>query len=190
MSDLFGAPAEKKEISTGYLADVLRRLTEFFAKFGAWVILPLASFIILIDVGLRYLFNSPLIWGLEFTRVMLIFIFMMAIPETTRRHGHIRMALLFSRFSTIGRNLVTVLYSLIASGVFILFGIREFDEFIFAISRGRETEYLSIPLWTLNAAKLISCFLLVLFFDMRIVGVIIGRDPFPEPERETAMWED
>ena len=35
MSDLFGAPAEKKEISTGYLADVLRRLTEFFAKFGA-----------------------------------------------------------------------------------------------------------------------------------------------------------
>ena len=174
----------------GQVADYLRYLTQFFDKFGAWIILPLTGTLIVIDVVLRFVFNDPLIWGLEFARVMLILIFMMAIPECTRRHGHIRMDLLYNHFPEAGKRAVTALYSLTGVAVFLLFAVREFHELIFAFNLGRETEYLSVPLWILNAAKFFSATLLVLFFVLRFVGTIINRDPFPEPQRQTAMWED
>ena len=179
-----------RDSRAGQLAENLRRLTQFFDKFGAWIILPVTTVLIVIDVVLRFVFNDPLIWGLEFARVMLIVIFMMAIPECTRRHGHIRMDLLYTHFPEAGKRAVTALYSLVGVGVFLLFAVREFNEMIFAFNLGRETEYLSVPLWILNAVKMFSATLLVLFFTMRIVGTIIGRDPFPEPQRQTAMWED
>ena len=175
---------------SGQLAEILRHLTQFFDKFGAWIIVPTVGAVIVIDVVLRFVFNDPLIWGLEFARVMILIIFMMAIPECTRRHGHIRMDLLYNHFPEAGKRIATVLYSLTGLAVFLLLAMREFDELIFAFNLSRETEYLSVPLWTLNAAKMFSSVLLVLFFAMRIVGTIIARDPFPEPQRQAAMWED
>ena len=69
------------------IARILTFVTQTFDKIGAWIVLPAISVVMMTDVILRYVFNSPLIWGLEFGEWMLLFIFVAAIPECTRRHG-------------------------------------------------------------------------------------------------------
>ena len=63
------------------------------------IILPAISVVVIVDVFLRYVFNSPFIWSLEFNEWMLLMIFALAIPECTRQNGHIRMELVISNLS-------------------------------------------------------------------------------------------
>src|SRR3546814_8599491 len=97
------------------LTDALRRLTIGLDRTAGWIILPVVFVVIMSDVALRYLFNAPLIWGLELSRYMLIGLFFFSLPECTRTHGHIRMDLVYIVMPDWLKNAVTVVYCVAGS---------------------------------------------------------------------------
>jgi len=172
------------------LARVLTFITQAFDKIGAWVVLPAISLVMMTDVILRYIFNSPFIWSLEFGEWMLLFIFVAAIPECTRRHGHIRMELLYGVMPPWFKKGISVLYAIIAGGLFWLITRVEYAEFDFTFGLGRITEFLELPIWLHHAAMVVMGTIVMAFFLIRGVGILAGHDPFPEVERDPADLED
>lgn len=172
------------------IARIMTLITQNFDKIGAWIVLPAIGIVMITDVILRYVFNSPLIWSLEFGQWMLLFIFVAAIPECTRRHGHIRMELLYGVMPPGFRKAITILYALIAAWIFWLVLGVEYEEFLFSFKLSRITEYLELPVWAHHAGMVIMCILVIAFFLFRGLGVLIGRDPYPEVERDVTELED
>ena len=172
------------------IARVLTFITQTFDKIGAWVVLPAISVVMMTDVVLRYVFHTPFIWSLEFGEWMLLFIFVAAIPECTRRNGHIRMELLYGVMPPLFRKVITVLYAILAGGLFWLITHVEYEEFDFSFGLGRVTEFLELPVWLRHAAMVVMGVIVMAFFLIRTVGVIVGHDPYPEVERDPADLED
>jgi TRAP-type C4-dicarboxylate transport system permease small subunit len=61
---------------------------------GVYISIPLLIVILCIDVSLRYIFNSPLIWGSEVSALVLSIVFFASLPQVTGIQGHIRMDML------------------------------------------------------------------------------------------------
>lgn len=172
------------------LAQILTVIMQIFDKLGAWIVLPAIGLVMITDVILRYIFNSPFIWSLEFGQWMLLFIFVAAVPECTRRHGHIRMELLYVVMPRWFRTFVAFLYALIAGGLFWLVMQVELEEFAFSYRLGRITEFLELPVWAHHAGAAIMCVLVIAFFTVRAIGIVAGHDPYPEVERDVTELED
>lgn len=172
------------------IGDALRSLTISLDRTAGWIVLPVVFTVIMVDVILRYVFNAPLIWGLEFSRWMLIGVFFFCLPECTRTNGHIRMELAYNAMSDRLRDIVTIFYCLFGITVFVLFGIVEYEEMLYAYRLGRATEYLAMPLWVFYAVKLFSGATMVALFGLRGLGVMIGRDPYPEENRGELSFKD
>ncbi len=47
------------------LAQILTVIMQIFDKLGAWIVLPAIGLVMITDVILRYVFNSPFIWSLN-----------------------------------------------------------------------------------------------------------------------------
>lgn len=174
----------------GSLTNALRRLTIGLDRIAGWVILPVVFAVIMVDVVLRYVFNDPLIWGLEFSRYFLIALFFFALPECTRTHGHIRMELVYIAMPNWLKNGVTVVYCLAGIVIFYLLAAVEYEELLYSFRLQRATEYLALPLWTFNVVKLAIAGVLIALFALRAVGVLMGNDPYPETSRDELTLED
>lgn len=172
------------------LARALTILSINLDRIGAWVVLPVVTAIIIMDVGLRYLLNDPTIWGLEFSQWTLLLIFVAAVPECTRRHGHIRMELVYIVMPPWARRIVTVAYSAVAMWVIWLLAVAEWEEMVYSLELDRVSEYLVLPYWIQHAAIVAMCAILLIFFALRLLGTILGHDPFPEEERGSLKLED
>ena len=62
---------------------------------GIFVCLPALIVILAIDVSLRYIFNSPLLWGGEVSALILSLVFFASLPQVTESGSHIRMDMLY-----------------------------------------------------------------------------------------------
>lgn len=144
----------------------------------ALVILPAIFLVVIVDVFLRYLFNSPFIWSLEFNEWMLLMIFAFAIPECTRQNGHIRMELVVSNLSPRLQAAFDGVYSICAIGLFYLLGRHAWEEFWFDLELGRVTEYVSLPIWAQQLAVLIMCVVLIFYFIMRLIATATNAKEF------------
>ncbi|MGY9015029.1 MAG: TRAP transporter small permease [Rhodospirillales bacterium] len=166
----------------------LGKLTGFMDKVGGLVILPLISIVVILDVGLRYIFNSPFIWGLEFTEWGLLLVFLFAIPECTRTHGHVRMELLIRAVNPYSQKLLSLFYC--ASGMFIFFLLARhgWEEFWFDFELGRVTEYLSLPYWAWTGTMFLISVILLAYYALRIIAVFIKTDAFTHVESN--IFED
>jgi TRAP-type C4-dicarboxylate transport system permease small subunit len=166
----------------------LTRLTGFLDRIGGLIILPLISIVVILDVGLRYIFNSPFIWGLEFTEWGLLLVFLFAIPECTRTHGHVRMELLIGAVSPYSQKILSLFYC--ASGIFIYFLLARhgWEEFWFDYELGRVTEYLSLPYWAWTGTMFVISVILLAYYALRILAVFIKTDAFTHVESN--IFED
>jgi len=62
---------------------------------GVYISIPILIVILSIDVTLRYIFNSPLMWGAEVSALILLIVFFASLPHVTGIQGHIRMDILY-----------------------------------------------------------------------------------------------
>ncbi len=154
---------------------------------GGWVVLPAITILVMVDVVLRYVFNSPFIWTLEFSEWSLLLVFLFALPECTRVDGHVRMDLVINHLSERTRGLLSLAYSGVGIWIFYLLGRHEWGELQFNYELGRVTEYLGLPIWIHNLAIVTTCILLGVFFVMRAVERLFnlrpGDAPAPSGER-------
>jgi TRAP-type transport system small permease protein len=154
----------------------MQGLDKYFTKvstlldmIGGWVVLPAISTLIMIDVVLRYVFNSPFIWTLEFTEWCLLLVFLFALPECTRVDGHVRMDLVTNMMSERLRGILSLAYFAVGFWIFYLLGMHEWEEFLFDYEFDRVTEFLELPIWVSSLAVLVTSFLMGFLFLMRAI---------------------
>jgi TRAP-type C4-dicarboxylate transport system permease small subunit len=151
---------------------VIDRGSDLLHLFATCVCIPLLTAIVTADVTMRYLFNAPFDWSIEFNEILLTLILFGSLPFTTKVNGHIRMELLYRHFKGGMLKFATVLWA--SAGLFfsILLAIRTANEIPFLIKINKNTEYLGIPVWTLRGfVSLCAVLMAVYFFYLLFYGV-------------------
>jgi len=151
-------------------------------RFSGLVVLPAVTVVVITDVFLRYVFNSPFIWSLEFNEWMLLMIFALAIPECTRQNGHIRMELVIANLSPRIQAMLDTVYVACGIGLFYLLARHEWEEFLFSYELNRITEYVQLPVWGQHLAIFIMCVILIFFYVMRFIATLLGAKQFSRTE--------
>ncbi len=151
-------------------------------RFSGLVVLPAVTVVVITDVFLRYVFNSPFIWSLEFNEWMLLMIFALAIPECTRQNGHIRMELVIANLSPRVQAILDSVYVACGIGLFYLLARHEWEEFLFSYELNRITEYVQLPVWGQHLAIFIMCVILIFFYVMRFIATLLGAKQFSRTE--------
>lgn len=146
------------------------------------IILPAISVVVIVDVFLRYVFNSPFIWSLEFNEWMLLMIFALAIPECTRQNGHIRMELVISNLSPRLQAIFDTAYVFCGIALFFLLARHEWEEFLFNYELNRITELIQLPIWGQHLALLVMSIIMIIFYIARLLATILGAKEFSRTE--------
>ena len=146
------------------------------------IILPAISVVVIVDVFLRYVFNSPFIWSLEFNEWMLLMIFALAIPECTRQNGHIRMELVISNLSPRLQAIFDTAYVFCGIALFFLLARHEWEEFLFDYELNRITELIQLPIWGQHLALLVMSIIMIIFYIARLLATILGAKEFSRTE--------
>jgi len=164
------------------IESLLSVVTRALDIIGGWIVLPMISIVVLIDVILRYVFNSPYIWTLEFSEWWLLLVFAFAVPECTRRHGHIRMDLVYGMLPDRVKQYFSVVYSALGIWLFFLLSRHEWEEFLYDYELHRVTEYLELPVWFHHVAMLAMSVIMIVFFLGRGISAFFNLDSFAEEE--------
>lgn len=107
--------------------------------------LMLMMVITCVDVIGRYLFNKPLVGGVELIEVLLGLMIFMALPVISWRNEHVVVDIL-DPFVSPRLNLIrTMLFNLVTAIALVVIGQRIWDLGARASSHGEVTEYLHLP---------------------------------------------
>ena len=90
-----------------YFEKVLSEVTHRVSNLGQSVLLVMVALVI-VDIILRRLFNSPLPWSLEVVEVMLVVVVFFSVAYCGARRAHISIDVLISRFPPRVRNIVDI----------------------------------------------------------------------------------
>ncbi len=84
-----------------YIYNLIKKLFYGIVTLGLvstrWVLFFMA-FVMLYDVVMRYVFNSPTVWAQETCEYMMVFLTFIGLAETQKQKTHIRMDYLYTRF--------------------------------------------------------------------------------------------
>lgn len=83
---------------------------------------PIIAFILVYELIMRYVFNSPTIWAHEISQFLFGITFMLGAGYTLLGNGHVNMDIFHSRFSTKGKarlDMATALFAFLYLGVLV-----------------------------------------------------------------------
>jgi TRAP-type mannitol/chloroaromatic compound transport system permease small subunit len=84
------------------LIEKIERITTSLGKIFSWLIVPLIL-ALCYEVFARYILKSPTIWAFDITYMLMATIFLMAAAYTLSANRHIRIDVLYGKFSSIKR---------------------------------------------------------------------------------------
>ena len=161
---------------------MVERLTSVFETIGLKLhrtviitFLPGMAVLITLDVIMRYVFDSPFIWGTEANGLMLLIVFFGCLTHCWTAKRHIRMELIYGKFKGKLRILADIVASLTGLLFFGMVAVQAFREIPHMIKINETGETFLIPLWPFKlymglCSLLFSLLLLVsslnLFFKM------------------------
>ena len=114
---------------------------------GVYIGIPVLIAILCIDVFLRYIFNSPLIWGSEVSALMLSVIFFASLPQVTGMQGHIRMDMLYRLMSPGIKNFADIMSGLCGTIFALLLVYQSFKSTVEMYRWKEGAEMIDIPYW-------------------------------------------
>lgn len=161
---------------------IFTAVTVTMDQIGGLIILPMIFAVVIVDVVLRYIFNAPFIWSLEFNEWMLLMIFIFALPECTRQNGHIRMELVISNLPQRAQEFLDIIYVACAIGIFFLLGRHAWEEFLFDYELDRITEYVQLPIWLHHLMMFGMCCIIIFYFLMRLIATLVNSSTFSRTE--------
>ncbi len=132
--------------------------------FAAVICIPAMTIVITVDVVMRYVFNAPFDWSIEFNEACLLVILFGSLPYTTKVNGHIRMELIYRTCKGGALRLANALWAMAGLFFSTLLAIRTANEIPFLIKIHKYTEFLGIPVWALRCIVLVSAVLMALYF--------------------------
>jgi TRAP-type C4-dicarboxylate transport system permease small subunit len=175
-----GAP---RAIGTGALDSALGALDAWSAKashhlfrLGIYVMLPVLVALVTTDVVLRYVFDAPLQWARDVSGLLLLMSIAAALPHAWDRSYHIRMEVVYDRFSLAWRRRVDVLSAVCGILFFGLMSLQAAAYVPFMIGTGETGEDLLWPLWP-YMAFLSFCAALTVVRLIANPGMASSEDP-------------
>lgn len=158
--------------------------------FAALICIPALTLVVTVDVVLRYIFNSPFDWAIEFNETMLLLILFGSLPFTTKVNGHIRMELIYRHFQGNMLRLANALWA--AAGLFfsVLLAVRTAQQIPFYIRIDKATEFLGIPAWFPNGFVFVCAVLMAFYFLHLLFFGVRQTDDMGDWEERMAEGED
>lgn len=166
---------------------LLDRAIELLHQLATLVLLPLLTGVITLDVIMRYIFNAPFDWALELNEALLLMMFFGTLPFVTRRNGHIRMELFYSRFRGAMLRLSHVLWSVAGMFTSLALAYKVLNEIPYLIRVNAYTDILGIPLhWLYGFVGFCSIAMGLLFLFILFAGGTVAEH---RPDLEQASRE-
>ncbi|MEO8310108.1 MAG: TRAP transporter small permease [Caldimonas sp.] len=172
------------------LYDRLRRVVDaidnVLMAIGCLMLLGL-MFVVVADVALRYVFNSPLQWSYEvISSYLMPGLFFFAASHTLKAHAHVAVDIVHNYVGRRPRYALEALASTLATPVFLLCTVvsarRTFEDLQTAAT---STSGLGLPTWTISLMLPIGFGLLTLRLAINAIGYIAtltsGREITPLP---------
>ncbi|MEY2622662.1 MAG: hypothetical protein RIT26_2482 [Pseudomonadota bacterium] len=126
------------------------RLPAFLRDVAAFVFLPVVVGVIAVDVGGRYFFNHPFQWSQELATLVLLLLFVAAIPFTTAVDGHVRTETLYENYGPRRRALVDACSALFGAVFMSVIAIWQIRELPGLYRRDEGAEFIPIPYWPIS----------------------------------------
>lgn len=167
----------------------LNILSRLLNGIGSYVVLPLLTLLITADVVLRYVFNSPLSWGLEASRHILLLFFLFGLLESFRVGEHVSMELLTSKFSPFAIRVISLLQAILLVYVFGLIIKKVWNEMPFLYSLPEVTPELQMRVWAFYAFIGFISLLVIAYVVNAAVLMVRGRRNKIE-EVEQIAWTE
>jgi TRAP-type C4-dicarboxylate transport system permease small subunit len=146
------------------IVTAIDRGTDALHWLAAVICIPALTIVITVDVVMRYVFNAPFDWSIEFNEACLLVILFGSLPYTTKVNGHIRMELIYRTFKGGVLRAANALWAMAGLFFSILLAIRTATEIPFLIKINKNTEFLGIPVWALRCIVLVSAILMAVYF--------------------------
>lgn len=124
-------------------------------------LLFLMVFYVTADVFGRYFFTSPIRGTLEVSQIMLLLITFFSIAYTQSVKGHVRMEVIFDRWSPRVKQALDIIYALIGIAIFILILQYGFNSGLADWRNELTTDQLKIPIIFAKMLLVIGSFLMV-----------------------------
>jgi TRAP-type C4-dicarboxylate transport system permease small subunit len=155
----------------------LRRIIHGFSKVifvicGAGCMLGL-MFLIVTDVGLRYLLNRPIVSSYELIMFMMVVVVFSALSYTATEDGHVTVDLVVSRLPKGVQRFLKVLTSLLSVGLFALMAQQSIVRANALRLEGLISQILHIPVYPFYFFTAFGCALLSLVLLLNILDFLI-----------------
>jgi TRAP-type C4-dicarboxylate transport system permease small subunit len=86
----------------------------------AGILMMTMMIVVCIDVVLRYFFNSPTPWAMEYACYSMLYIPFLVAGWTLKKEGHVKIEIITDRVSPATQALMTSITSLVAAAIFII----------------------------------------------------------------------
>ncbi len=125
----------------------IKRITSAFHWDGVNICIPILVVILRVDVSLRYIFNSPLIWGSEVSALILSIVFFASLPHITGIQGHIRMDMLYRLMGARAKRITDAVAGLCGLVFALLLTYQSFKSTVEMYRWNEGAEMIDIPYW-------------------------------------------
>lgn len=128
------------------------------------------------DVILRRIFNSPLSWGFEIVKVQLAIVVSFTIVYCATQGGHISIDLLTSRFSPKAQKVLDVVIYLFGTALFIFMAWGLIGHAMHLWDAHRITGVLPVPIFYFVFALAFGSMLLALVLLVQLISTVVGME--------------
>lgn len=149
----------------------LNSLSKGMHSIGALILIPLMTVIITLDVVLRYIFNSPLIWGHDAVGLLLLNVFFMSIVYCWDENRHVRMEIFYDRFGSIMKRIIDTIAAVVGVTFFGAVASQCLLDVPYMIRTNERGDQLSIQLWPFKVIIALVSF----FFILKLLVFIFSK---------------
>jgi TRAP-type C4-dicarboxylate transport system permease small subunit len=131
-----------------------------------------------IDVFLRYLFNSPLRGVVELTEFMMVVVVFLSLAYCLMEGEHIRLNFFINKLPAKGKAVLNAFCCIIALVIYVLITWQNYLEVLDIISRNKISDILHIPVYPFEAILVIGCALTCIAFlivFIRSIAQVVQR---------------
>jgi C4-dicarboxylate transporter, DctQ subunit len=139
-------------------------ISDYCAYLGAFLLLVL-PFIMSYEVVMRYFFNDPTIWAVDFCEYILIYTAFLTAPWLMREKGHVNLSFVVDRLGDRGRTILELCQSLAGVVISLLLTLSGMEATRYAAVKGvLIVRPLVVPKYLILIVIPFGAFLLFLYF--------------------------
>lgn len=147
------------------------RTTENIFKYVALVLIFMLMTLGTVDVISRYLFNSPITGGVEYSRMMLMMIVVLGWAYAQATKSHVSVDFLVTHFPRRTQAIIDFITTILALGLFVLITWQSIMVSITYLQQHRLIAIIHFPVGIMNLVVSVGAFLICLELIIQIVGL-------------------